>query len=114
MLRFTTMQKRKAILVILDGLGDRANEELYYKTPLQYAKAQNLDRIARESIVGVRDPIAPRIRDGSDTLTDCPLSDNKRVSGFAMLRPNHSLSVVASDTLRTCLIFPKALPIYNE
>ncbi len=61
------MQKRKAILVILDGLGDRASEELDYKTPLQYARTPNLDRIAKQSIVGLMDSIAPGIRAGSDT-----------------------------------------------
>ncbi len=59
--------KRKAVLIILDGAGDRANKELDYKTPLQYAKTPNLDRIAKMSMVGLMDPIAPGIRAGSDT-----------------------------------------------
>ncbi len=58
---------KKAVLIILDGVGDRANKELRYKTPLQYANTPNLDRIARESIIGLMDPIAPGIRAGSDT-----------------------------------------------
>ena len=61
------MQKRKAVLIILDGVGDRANPQLDYKTPLQYAKTPNLDRIAKKSVVGLMDPIAPGIRAGSDT-----------------------------------------------
>ncbi len=58
---------RKALLVILDGAGDRANRELDYKTPLQYARTPNLDSLARKSMVGLMDPIAPGIRAGSDT-----------------------------------------------
>ncbi|MCD6370173.1 MAG: 2,3-bisphosphoglycerate-independent phosphoglycerate mutase, partial [Thermoplasmata archaeon] len=61
------MQIRKAILVILDGAGDRANEKLGYKTPLEYASTPNLDSIAKKSMVGLMDPIAPGIRAGSDT-----------------------------------------------
>ncbi len=59
--------KKKAVLIILDGAGDRANKELGYKTPLQYAKTPNLDKLARISMVGLMDPIAPGIRAGSDT-----------------------------------------------
>ena len=59
--------RKKAILIILDGAGDRAIKELNYKTPLQYAKTPNLDKIAKMSIVGLMDPIAPGIRAGSDT-----------------------------------------------
>lgn len=37
----------KIILVLLDGLGDRAYEVLQYRTPLQAAKTPNLDRLAQ-------------------------------------------------------------------
>ncbi len=61
------MNKKKAVLIILDGVGDRANEKLGFKTPLQYAKTPNLDKIAKLSVVGLMDSIAPGIRAGSDT-----------------------------------------------
>ena len=61
------MEKRKAVLIILDGVGDRANPQLDYKTPLQYASTPNLDNMARKSVVGLMDSIAPGIRAGSDT-----------------------------------------------
>ncbi len=61
------MQQRKAILVILDGLGDRGNPELDGLTPLQYASTPHLDSLAKRSMVGLMDPIAPGIRAGSDT-----------------------------------------------
>ncbi len=61
------MERRKAVLIILDGVGDRANRNLDNMTPLQYANTPNLDRIARESVVGLMDPISPGIRAGSDT-----------------------------------------------
>ena len=61
------MEKKKALLIILDGLGDRANRELGFKTPLQFAETPHLNKIARMSMVGLMDPIAPGIRAGSDT-----------------------------------------------
>ncbi len=61
------MEKKKAVLIILDGVGDRANEKLNYKTPLQYANTPNLDKISKISVVGLMDSIAPGIRAGSDT-----------------------------------------------
>jgi 2,3-bisphosphoglycerate-independent phosphoglycerate mutase len=61
------MEKKKALLIILDGLGDRANRELGFKTPLQFAETPHLDKIAKMSMVGLMDPIAPGIRAGSDT-----------------------------------------------
>jgi len=61
------MDTRKVILIILDGLGDRANRELGFKTPLQFAEKPHLNKIARMSVVGLMDPIAPGVRAGSDT-----------------------------------------------
>jgi len=61
------MERKKALLIILDGLGDRAIRELGFKTPLQFAETPHLDKIARMSMVGLMDPIAPGIRAGSDT-----------------------------------------------
>jgi 2,3-bisphosphoglycerate-independent phosphoglycerate mutase len=61
------MTARKVLLLILDGISDRPCMALQGLTPLQAAKTPNLDRIAREGICGIMDPIAPGIRPGSDT-----------------------------------------------
>lgn len=37
---------KKCLLLLLDGLGDRAYPELDYKTPLEYAQTPNLDLLA--------------------------------------------------------------------
>ena len=37
----------KCILILLDGLGDRAYVNLGHKTPLQAAETPNFDRLAR-------------------------------------------------------------------
>ncbi|ASJ10859.1 phosphoglycerate mutase [Thermococcus sp. P6] len=61
------MEKRKGLLVILDGLGDRPVRELGGKTPLEYAETPNMDSLARSGILGQQDPIKPGQPAGSDT-----------------------------------------------
>ncbi|MDD4133436.1 MAG: 2,3-bisphosphoglycerate-independent phosphoglycerate mutase [Methanocorpusculum sp.] len=61
------MTASKILLLIIDGVGDRPCACLGNKTPLQAASLPNLDRLAREGICGIMDPIAPGIRAGSDT-----------------------------------------------
>ncbi len=59
---------RKRILVlVMDGLGDRACEDLRGLTPLQYIRTPNLDWFVDHGSAGLCDPIAPGIRPGSDT-----------------------------------------------
>lgn len=57
----------KGLLLIGDGLGDRACPELGGKTPLEAANKPNIDRLAAEGEVGFMDPIGPGVRAGSDT-----------------------------------------------
>jgi 2,3-bisphosphoglycerate-independent phosphoglycerate mutase len=61
------MTARKVLLLILDGISDRPCEELGGLTPLQAARTPVLDRIAKEGICGIMDPIGTGIRPGSDT-----------------------------------------------
>jgi len=56
-----------ALLLIGDGLGDRAVPELGGKTPLEAANTPTLDRLAAEGESGLMDPIGVGIRGGSDT-----------------------------------------------
>lgn len=46
----------KCILILLDGLGDRAYESLSYRTPLQAARTPVMDRIAAEGASGIYHP----------------------------------------------------------
>jgi 2,3-bisphosphoglycerate-independent phosphoglycerate mutase len=43
----------KCLLILLDGLGDRAIEALGWQTPLQAARTPHLDRLAREGANGL-------------------------------------------------------------
>jgi len=61
------MDRRKILLLIFDGLGDRPIAELGRQTPLQAARKESLDWFAANGINGLVDPIAPGVRPGSDT-----------------------------------------------
>jgi len=56
-----------ALLLIGDGLGDRAVPDLGGKTPLEAAHTPTLDALAAEGESGLMDPIGAGIRGGSDT-----------------------------------------------
>jgi 2,3-bisphosphoglycerate-independent phosphoglycerate mutase len=61
------MTAGRVLLLVLDGISDRPCPELGGKTPLEAAETPILDRLAREGICGIMDPIGPGIRPGSDT-----------------------------------------------
>ena len=61
------MRKLKLILIVGDGMGDRAVPSLGSKTPLEVASTPNLDEMARRGQAGLMDVIAPGIPPGSDT-----------------------------------------------
>ena len=56
----------RALLIIIDGLGDRPIAELGGLTPLEAAHTPNLDRLAASGITGIMDPLAPGVRVGTD------------------------------------------------
>jgi len=51
----------KAVIFILDGLGDRPHPELSGKTPLQAAETPYLDRLASRGQSGLMDPLFPGV-----------------------------------------------------
>jgi len=59
--------KRKIVLVLADGLGDRPSTRLAGKTPLQVASTPNLDKLASSSELGLLYPVGPGVAPGSDT-----------------------------------------------
>jgi 2,3-bisphosphoglycerate-independent phosphoglycerate mutase len=72
--------KRKAVLVSIDGLGDRPIHELGARTPLEAAVTPTLDAMASEGVVGLVDPYAPGIPCGTDVGHLCMLGyDPKEV-----------------------------------
>ena len=65
-MRFETMVKRKVIMAIADGLGDRPHAILENKTPLEYANTPTLDHLATKGITGMLDLIGPGTPVGTD------------------------------------------------
>ncbi|MGE4275488.1 MAG: 2,3-bisphosphoglycerate-independent phosphoglycerate mutase [Candidatus Methanomethylophilaceae archaeon] len=61
------MGKKRILLVVMDGLGDRGCSELQGRTPLQAAETPNLDWFAQNGSSGIMDIISPGVRPGSDT-----------------------------------------------
>ncbi|MBE0526636.1 MAG: phosphoglycerate mutase, partial [Candidatus Thorarchaeota archaeon] len=59
--------KRKAVFIVMDGVGDRPLHDLGGKTPLQAARTPVLDRLAKEGQNALMDVISPGITPGSDT-----------------------------------------------
>ncbi|MEG0854174.1 MAG: 2,3-bisphosphoglycerate-independent phosphoglycerate mutase [Angelakisella sp.] len=60
------MRKKKGLLIIMDGLGDRPIASLGGKTPLEAAHTPNLDALVIQGMCGNVYPIAPGIRVGTD------------------------------------------------
>ena len=57
----------KAMLIVMDGLGDRPIKELGWRTPLEAAHTPNLDALAARGVSGVMNAIGFGLRPGSDT-----------------------------------------------
>jgi 2,3-bisphosphoglycerate-independent phosphoglycerate mutase len=57
----------KAMLIVMDGLGDRPIKELGWLTPLEAARTPNLDALAARGVSGVMNAIGFGLRPGSDT-----------------------------------------------
>ncbi len=55
------MKTSKALVLILDGLGDRPCPELKGRTPLEAAETPNLDRLASAGQCGLMDPFIPGV-----------------------------------------------------
>ncbi|MFQ6019306.1 MAG: phosphoglycerate mutase [Dehalococcoidia bacterium] len=55
----------RILLIIFDGLGDRPAPELGGNTPLEAARAPNLDRLAQRGMCGLFHPLAPGYTLGS-------------------------------------------------
>ena len=70
----------KGVLVVLDGVGDRACGNLNGMTPLEAAETPNLDYMAQEGVMGHIYPISENMAPESDTATVALLGNNPFLS----------------------------------
>ena len=54
-------RRTPALLLVIDGLPDRPLRSLGARTPLEAARTPTLDRLAREGVCGLADPVAPGV-----------------------------------------------------
>ncbi|KAI9175801.1 hypothetical protein H9P43_006165 [Blastocladiella emersonii ATCC 22665] len=57
----------RALLFLIDGIGDVAVPTLNHRTPLQAASVPHLDALAARGVTGLMDPVEPGLACGSDT-----------------------------------------------
>lgn len=88
----------KYIVIIGDGMADRPLQELSGKTPLQQAFKPNMDRLAREGIIGKIRTVPPGFHPGSDIANLNILGYDPRVfySGRAPLEAA-SIGIILKD-----------------
>lgn len=60
------MDRKKVLLVVIDGLGDRPIASLNGLTPLESARTPNLNLLAEKAQCGLLDPLGVGVRAGSD------------------------------------------------
>ena len=53
---------KKVLMIVMDGMADRACSELRGMSPLQFVRTPNLDWYVEHGISGLSDPVAPGIR----------------------------------------------------
>ena len=63
--KLTTENNQKILLLVMDGIGDIPHKEFGKKTPLEYAITPNIDKLAKDSIMGRMVPVLPGVTPGS-------------------------------------------------
>ncbi|MDF2841178.1 MAG: 2,3-bisphosphoglycerate-independent phosphoglycerate mutase [Clostridia bacterium] len=63
--KLVTQNNQKILLLVLDGIGDIPHRSYGKKTPLEYAITPNLDKLARNSVMGRLIPVLPGVTPGS-------------------------------------------------
>jgi len=82
----------KYVVALADGMADEPIEELGNKTPLQYAKTENLDKLSPVSEVGLAHTIPEGMKPGSDTANLAVLGYNPKVY-YSGRSPLEALSI---------------------
>ncbi|MBQ5675768.1 MAG: phosphoglycerate mutase, partial [Lachnospiraceae bacterium] len=89
----------KYVIVLGDGMADEPIESLGNKTPLAYAKTENMDKLSKESEIGMVHTIPDGMSPGSDTANLSVIGYDPKVyySGRSPLEAL-SIGVAMKDT----------------
>jgi 2,3-bisphosphoglycerate-independent phosphoglycerate mutase len=63
--RLIAQNNQKILLLVMDGVGDIPHKDFGKKTPLEYAITPNIDKLARDSVMGRMIPVLPGVTPGS-------------------------------------------------
>ena len=85
----------KYLVVLCDGMADYPVEELGNKTPLEAAKIPNMNRLAKNSIVGLIKTVDDGLKPGSDVanLSVLGYDPNKCYTGRSPLEAEVSVLI---------------------
>ncbi len=98
--------KRRGLMMILDGLGDRPVAALGGATPLEAAHTPNMDDLAERGQCGLVDPCTPGIpahtHNGTGVLLGAPLKDMQRLARGPVEAAGIGLSLPVTDVAVRC------------
>ncbi|HYE09232.1 MAG TPA: 2,3-bisphosphoglycerate-independent phosphoglycerate mutase [Patescibacteria group bacterium] len=63
--KLVVQNNQKILLLVLDGIGDIPHRDYGKRTPLEYAITPNLDKLAKDSVMGRMIPVLPGVTPGS-------------------------------------------------
>jgi 2,3-bisphosphoglycerate-independent phosphoglycerate mutase len=96
----------KGLMIILDGLGDRRCDALQGLTPLEAASTPTLDRLARDGIAGMMDPLLAGVPVGTHTgtglLMGLAVADAMHLARGPVEAAGIGLDVQPGDVLLRC------------
>ncbi len=74
------IENMKGVLVLIDGVGDKACRQLGGRTPLEVAETPNLDYMTKKGIIGEMYPINDEMTPESDTAVVSILGNKHQIS----------------------------------
>ncbi len=97
---------RKAVFIILDGVGDRPCAELGGLTPLEAAKLPNMDSLVVNGTAGLVDPLAPGVavatHTGTALLFGLPEAQVKRLARGPVEAAGIGIAIQPGDLALRC------------
>jgi len=102
----SSAMRKKALIVILDGLGDRPIPELAGQTPLEQAHTPNMDKLSSMGMNGLVDPLSPGVpvstHTGMALLMGLARKDVTKISRGPVEAAGIKLKASPNDVIMRC------------